>query len=302
MTDQNRLAAPDPTALLPTTRREWAALLAQLGVRPSKGLGQHFLYERGIVQRLVRQAGIGAGDLVLEIGPGLGILTSELLRRARGVVAVELDARLADHLRGLFAQQPHFRLVQGNALDLAAADLIPPGEEYVVAANLPYAVGAAVLRHLLEQPRRPRRLAVMLQKEVAERIVARPPEMSVLGVASQFYAAGRIAFDVPPAVFLPPPSVESAVVILDVHPTLPLPEPEHRRFFRVVNAGFRQKRKQVANSLAAELALPKETVVAWLTNAGIDPMRRAQTLSVAEWVELTRQAPPDLASPPGTAP
>jgi 16S rRNA (adenine1518-N6/adenine1519-N6)-dimethyltransferase len=213
----------DPTPELPATRRAWAAILAELGVRPSKGLGQHFLYERGIVQRLVRQAAIGRDDLVLEIGPGLGILTSELLGRAGRVVAVELDARLAAHLRRFFGADPRLRLVEGNALDLATADLIPPGEPFVVAANLPYAVGSAVIRHLLEQPHRPRRLAVMLQKEVAERIVARPPEMSILGVACQFYAEGRLAFDVPPEVFLPPPTVESAVILLDVRPEPLLP-------------------------------------------------------------------------------
>ena len=285
------MSTSDPTDRLPTSRREWVAMLERLGVRPSKGLGQHFLFERGIVQRMVRQAGIGSEDHALEIGPGLGILTSELLRRAGRVTAVELDRRLAEHLRQTFGAEPGFRLVEGDALEIATDDLIPPGEPFVVAANLPYAVGSAVLRHLLEQPHRPRRLTVMLQQEVAERLVARPPAMSVLGIAAQFYAEPRIAFAVPPAVFIPPPAVESAVAILDVRPELPLPEAEHARFFRVVNAGFRQKRKQVANSLTAELALPKEAVTAWLTDVGIDPMRRAQTLSVAEWVALTRAAP-----------
>ena len=276
---------------LPTSRRDWLVLLDRLGVRPSKGLGQHFLFERGIVQRMVRRAWIDSDDLVLEVGPGLGILTSELLRRSRAVTAVELDRRLAEHLRRTFGDDPRLRLVDGNALELATDDLIPPGEPFVVAANLPYAVGSAVLRHLLEQRHRPRRLTVMLQKEVADRLVARPPAMSVLGVAAQFYAATRIAFAVPPSVFIPPPSVESAVVILDVHAEPPLPDEEHGRFFRVVNAGFRQKRKQVANSLAAELDLPKETITDWLDGAGIDPMRRPQTLSIAEWVTLTRTAP-----------
>ncbi len=279
---------------LPTSRRDWSALLDRLGVRPSKGLGQHFLFERGVVQRMVRQAGIGPADRVLEIGPGLGILTSELLLRAGSVTAVELDHRLAEHLRRTFADEPRFRLVEGNALHLATDDLIPPGEPFQVAANLPYAVGSAVLRHLVEQPQRPHRLTVMLQMEVAQRLTARPPEMSVLAVATQFYAEPRIAFAVPPSVFLPPPTVESAVVILDVRPELPLPESEHRGFFRIVNAGFRQKRKQVANSLAAELRLPKSTTTAWLTAAGIDPMRRAQTLSVDEWLALTQTAPPEI--------
>ncbi|CAA9574539.1 MAG: SSU rRNA (adenine(1518)-N(6)/adenine(1519)-N(6))-dimethyltransferase [uncultured Thermomicrobiales bacterium] len=284
-------APRDPVGRLPSTRREWSALLALLGVRPSKGLGQHFLYERGIVQRLVRHAGIGPADRVLEIGPGLGILTSELLLRAGEVTAIELDRRLAAHLRETFGDEPRFRLVEGNALQTTTADLFADGDPFAVAANLPYAVGAAVVRHLLEQPHRPTRLAVMLQMEVAQRLTAEPGAMSVLGVAAQFYAEARIAFTVPPTVFIPPPAVESAVAILDVRPQLPLPETEHAAFFRVVNAGFRQKRKQVANSLAAELVLPKETVTAWLSGVGVDPMRRAQTLSVDEWVSLTRALP-----------
>ena len=265
--------------------------MAELGIRPSKGLGQNFLFERGIVQKLVRVAEVRPDDTVLEIGPGLGILTSELVRAARRVVAVELDRTLANHLRCVFGDDPRFSLVEGDVLDLAVADLVPPPEPYLLAANLPYSAGTAILRHVLESTHPPERLAVMLQLEVAERLVARPPAMSVLGVAVQFYAEGRIAFRVPPGVFIPPPTVESAVVVLDTKPP-PLPLAERARFFRIVNAGFRQKRKQVANSLAAELGLPKDAVVAWLASVGIDPMRRAQTLSVNEWVALTEAAPP----------
>lgn len=283
----------DPTLLLPASRRDWQALMQTLGIRPAKGLGQHFLFERGVVQRLVKQAGIGPADTVLEVGPGLGILTSELLARAGRVVAIELDPKLAEHLRQTFGGDPRFTLVEGDALDIDLGSLLAPGEEYVVAANLPYSVGSAVLRRLLESPRPPRRLTVMLQLEVAERLCAHPPEMSVLSVATQFFAEPRIVFRVAPTVFIPPPTVESAVAILDVRPEPPLPAEEQARFFRIVNAGFRQKRKQVANSLAAELDLPKDEVVAWLA-AGIDPSRRAQTLNVAEWVRLTTSAPPGV--------
>lgn len=277
--------------VLPSSRRDWAATLDRLGVRPSKGLGQHFLYERGIVQRMVRLAGIGLEDLVVEVGPGLGILTDELLRRAGEVTAIELDRRLAEHLRLVFGGNPRFHLIEGNALEMRTVDIVPEATPFTVVANLPYAVATAVLRHLLEQTPRPRRLALMVQKEVAERIVAGPPELTILGVASQFYTEPRIAFDVPPTVFIPPPKVESAVLILETRPILPLPDDERGMFFRIVNAGFRQKRKQVANALAAGLSLPKEDVSRWLSSVGIDPMRRAQTLSVQEWVTLTRAAP-----------
>lgn len=283
------------SATMPTSRREWSALLDRLGVRPSKGLGQNFLYERGIVQRMVKTAGIGADDLVLEIGPGLGILTDELLRRAGRVVAIELDRRLAAHLRVVFGDRPDFALVEGDALRVPIDDIVPPDTPFKVAANLPYAVATAVLRHLLNGRRRPERLVLMLQLEVAERLVARPPNLTIVGVATQFYAEPRIAFHVPPTVFIPPPKVESAVVVLDVRDQPPLPEERHRLFFRIVNAGFRQKRKQVANSLAAVLDQPKDVVTAWLRAAEVDPMRRAQTLSVADWVRLTELAPPSVA-------
>jgi len=266
--------------------------MTELGIRPNKGLGQHFLFERGLVERMVRQAGVSESDTILEIGPGLGILTSELLRKAGRVVAVELDRSLAAHLQAAFGDLPGFELVHGNALALSSDELIPPDEQFDVVANLPYSVGTAILRHLLEQPRKPRRLTVMLQKEVAERLTAQPPDMSILGVATQFFAEPRLAFTVPPEVFIPPPKVESAVVILDVREEQPLPEASQPLFFKIVNAGFRQKRKQIANSIADVLQLPKSDIAAWLEASGVAPTRRAETLSVDEWVTLTRSAPP----------
>jgi 16S rRNA (adenine1518-N6/adenine1519-N6)-dimethyltransferase len=265
--------------------------MTELGIRPNKGLGQHFLFERGVVERMVRVSAVAASDNVLEVGPGLGILTSELLRKAGRVVAVELDRALAAHLRAAFGDLPSFTLIEGNALAIPIADLFPPDEPFDVVANLPYSVGSAILRHLLEAERQPRRMTVMLQKEVAERLVGQPPEMSILGVATQFFASPRIAFDVAPAVFIPPPKVESAVVILDIHREPPLPRDVHPLFFKIVTAGFRQKRKQVANAIADVLQLPKADIAAWLGAAGIDPMRRAETLSVAEWVVLAQTAP-----------
>ena len=266
--------------------------MTELGIRPNKGLGQHFLFERGLVERMVRQAGVDEDDTVLEIGPGLGILTSELLRKAGRVVAVELDRSLAAHLRAAFGDMPNFELVNGNALSRSSDDLMPPGEPFDVVANLPDSVGTAILRHLLEQPRKPRRLTVMLQKEVAERLVAQPPDMTILSVATQFFAEPRLAFVVSPEVFIPPPKVESAVVILDVYDELPLPARDQPLLFKIVNAGFRQKRKQVANSIADVLRLPKNEVAAWLEASGVDPTRRAETLAVEEWVTLTGAAPP----------
>jgi 16S rRNA (adenine1518-N6/adenine1519-N6)-dimethyltransferase len=269
-------------------------LMSELGIRPNKGLGQHFLFERGLVERMVRQAGVTDRDTVLEIGPGLGILTSELLRKARRVIAVELDHSLIAHLQTAFGDVPGFDLVPGNALALSTGELFPAGEPFDVVANLPYSAGTAILRHLLEQPRKPRRLTVMLQREVADRLTAQPPDMSVLGVATQFFAEPRLAFTVSPEVFIPPPKVESAVVILEVRQQPPLPTELQPLFFKLVNAGFRQKRKQVANAIADVLQLPKAGIAEWLSSSDVDPTRRAETLSVAEWVTLTRSAPPDV--------
>jgi 16S rRNA (adenine1518-N6/adenine1519-N6)-dimethyltransferase len=263
-------------------------LMTELGIRPNKGLGQHFLFERGIVERMVRQAGITSSDTVLEVGPGLGILTSELLRKAHHVVAIERDPALVTHLQQVFGDFPSFSLVQGNALTLDCGDVVPSGVQFDVVANLPYSVGTAILRHLMEQPRKPRRITAMLQKEVAERLSAQPPDMSVLSVAAQYYAAPRMIFTVSPTVFIPPPTVESAVISMDMIQEPRLPEDQTERFFAVVNAGFRQKRKQLANSLSEVLELPKPIVAEWLLRSEIDPMRRAETLSLDDWIRLVK--------------
>jgi 16S rRNA (adenine1518-N6/adenine1519-N6)-dimethyltransferase len=213
---------PRPTTL-PTSRRDWAALLDRLGVRPKKGLGQNFLLERGIVEGMVRSLEVDRDDFVLEIGPGLGILTEALLASAGKVAAIALDRRLATHLRGEFGADSRFSLVEGDALAIDLAEIVPPDRDYLVAANLPYSVATAVLRRLLEEPHRPQRLAVMVQREVAERLVAQPPEMTILAVATRFYATARIAFPVPPSVFVPAPKVESAVVLLETRAEPPLP-------------------------------------------------------------------------------
>ena len=281
-------------SVLPGSRREWAALMTRLGIRPNKGLGQNFLYERGIVQRMVRTSRVTRADTVVEVGPGLGILTDELLRRAGRVIGIELDRGLASHLTAHFGDDPAFSLHHGDALRVDLDHVLAGVGQYKVAANLPYGVAAAVVRRFLEADKAPQQLTVMLQLEVAERLVATPPHMTILSVATQFYAQPRVAFHVPPTVFIPPPTVESAVAILDVKPDPPLLGAQRTFFFKVVNAGFRQKRKQIANSIAAELDLPKADVAVWLARAGIDATRRAQTLTVEDWIDVTLAAPDGL--------
>lgn len=259
-------------------------LLRQLELRPSKALGQHFLHDPKIVRRIADLAGLTPDDLVVEIGPGLGFLTRELAAHAGKVIAIELDVRLADYLRRRFAST-NVEIVHGDALMVDYAGLTG-GRPYQVVANLPYSVATAIIERLLSDHHPPERLVVMVQREVAERLAARPPDMALLSVAAQFYATPRIAFRIGAGAFVPPPKVESAVIVLERREKTPLPREEHARFFRVVRAGFAQRRKRLANALAAGLGLPKEAVESALATASIDPARRAETLEVEEWLRL----------------
>jgi 16S rRNA (adenine1518-N6/adenine1519-N6)-dimethyltransferase len=275
----------------PMQRGDWIATLGALGIRPSRALGQNFLVEPSVVERIAAAAEIQPGETVIEVGPGLGILTRELLRTAGRVVAIELDRDLAAHLRHNLAGRTPLELVESDALKVDLGRLLAPDETYSIVANLPYSSASAIIRFFLEQPHPPRRMTVMVQREVAERLVASPPSMSILSVATQFYASGEIAFHVPPGAFVPSPKVESSVVTLDVRTSLALPPDARGQLFALVNAGFRHKRKTLANSLADETREPKSVVAERLAVVGIDPLRRAQTLSLDEWLDVARAWP-----------
>jgi 16S rRNA (adenine1518-N6/adenine1519-N6)-dimethyltransferase len=220
------------------------------------------------------------------VGPGLGVLTGHLLQAGANVVAIELDRDLVPYLRRTFDDLGTLTVIEADALNVRIDEILPPDVPYTVVANLPYSIASAVLMHFLEQTRPPSSMTVMVQREVADRLVARPPEMTVLGVAAQVLSAPERAFLVAPESFLPPPRVESAVLTLRPLGESLLAAERRPLFFQLVNGGFRHKRKQVLNSLAFELDLPKEEIAARLTRAGVDPMRRAQTLSVDEWLTV----------------
>lgn len=259
----------------------WRERMATLGLTPSKGMGQNFLHDRGIVRRIADSAGIGPEDTVLEVGPGLGILTEELAARAQRVVAVELDDRLAQHL--LDIMPGNVEIMHADALEIDPPSLVGP--EYLVVANLPYSVGTAVVRRMQEANPPPRSLTVMLQREVAERMAAAPPEMSLLAIGVQFYGVPRIQFRVGGGAFIPAPNVESAVLHIESRP-LPLPRAEHVDFFRVVTSGFAQRRKQLVNTLMAGLFIDRPTVIAALETARVPPTERAERLTVEDWVRV----------------
>lgn len=262
--------------------QSWKDRLAALGLSPSKALGQNFLHDRAVVQRIVESAGIAPHDVVIEVGPGLGIMTEELASRASQVIAIELDSQLAAYLPTVMPA--NVTIVEADALLVDPSQLA--GDSYLVVANLPYSSGTAIVRHLQESQPPPRSLTVMLQREVAERMAARSPYMSILAVAVQFYGSPKVLFRVGGGAFVPAPRVESAVIRIDSHAP-PLPPEMHPLFFRILAAGFGQRRKQLANALSAGLSLSRTEVHTALHRASIQPTERAERLSVDDWVRLT---------------
>jgi 16S rRNA (adenine1518-N6/adenine1519-N6)-dimethyltransferase len=283
-----------PQGNAPPSVRE---LLSKYGLHPRKGMGQHFLADPNILRKIVGAAELVPGAVVLEIGPGLGTLTRWLAQAAGRVVAVELDEGMIGLLREELAHLPNVKLVHGDILELDPVALIrdpqssSPGSSlaYAVVANLPYYITSAAIRHLLEAKPPPQRLVLTVQYEVARRIVAEPGEMSLLAVSVQFYGQPRIVARIPAGAFVPSPKVDSAVVRVDTYSAGPVRVPDVETFFRVVRAGFGQKRKQLKNALGAGLGLSPAAIAAAMSQAGIEPQRRAQTLSLAEWVGLVRE-------------
>jgi 16S rRNA (adenine1518-N6/adenine1519-N6)-dimethyltransferase len=272
---------------------EVAALLKQYHLRPKKSLGQNFLTDEHALAEIVASAGITREDVVVEIGAGLGGLTRHLAAAARHVVAVEIDQSLLPALHAVLAHEayPNCSIVHGDILQLDPAKLIDqsPSPHYKVVANIPYYITSAIIRHVLEAAIRPKTLVLTMQLEVAQRLVAQPDDMSLLAVSVQFYGAPKIVQRIEAGAFYPAPEVDSAVVRIDLPDTPLFPAVEAEAFFRVAKAGFGQKRKQLHNALKVGLALPGEQINAMLTAAGIDPTRRAETLSLPEWMRLTER-------------
>ncbi len=262
-------------------------ILHRYGLEPRRELGQHFLVDQRALARIVAAAELTVADTVLEIGAGVGNLTRLLAGQAGRVVAVEVDRRFLPVLEAELADRPNVRLVSGDILALDPSELMEEGP-YQVVANLPYAITSAVLRHLLEARVPPQRMVVTVQREVAERIVARSGRMSLLAVSVQFYGRPQLLFRLRPGAFYPPPEVESAVVRIDRHPRPLVEVADVDGFFQVVRAGFSQPRKQLINSLAHGLGIPSGEAADALRQAGIDPRTRAERLGLEDWARLAR--------------
>jgi 16S rRNA (adenine1518-N6/adenine1519-N6)-dimethyltransferase len=262
-----------------------SALLRQHGLRPDKAMGQNFLIDEAHLQRIVQDAGVTADDEVLEVGAGLGSLTRHLAVKAKRVVAVELDGKLLPILRETVLDAGNVEIVHGDILQLRLADFLQtPG--FLVVANIPYYLTSNLIRFLLEHQPRPGRLAITIQREVAERACAVPPEMSLLALSVQLYGTPRIAHHIPAGAFYPAPKVDSALLIVNLFPESRLPEEKINAFFKIAKAAFSQKRKTLANSLASLPDWTKEQAAERLQAAGIDPRRRPQTLDFEEWGRL----------------
>jgi 16S rRNA (adenine1518-N6/adenine1519-N6)-dimethyltransferase len=255
-------------------------------VTPKKALGQNFLTDNGVLQRIVEESGIEPGDAVLEIGAGPGMLTRALAGRARRLIAVELDRRLVPQLRRQFAERPEVEVMEADILRVDLRELFPEGGEVVV-GNIPYYLTGALLPRLLDEPPRPRRIVLLVQREVAERWTA-PTCESVATLAVKTFTDARLAFTVPALAFDPPPKVESALVVMDVLSAPRVSGVDLRAFFAFAERVFQFRRKQLGSSLARVTGRPAAEVAERLRAAGVEPARRPQELSVADWDAVYR--------------
>jgi len=253
---------------------------------PNKSLGQHWLRDRGVLAHIADCADVQKTDTVLEIGPGLGTLTSELLRRSEKVVAVEFDEALARKLPAQFPGK-NLEVIQSDILSFDLSGM-PAG--YKVVANVPYYITSKIVQLLMTAENKPSIAVLLVQKEVAERLAAKPGDMSILAISAQIFAEVTLGDIVPAAMFTPPPKVDSQVVILKLRDKPFLSDISEKEFFRMVKAGFSAKRKKLRSSLAGGLGISKDESVALLQKAGVNPEARAESLRLEEWAALARVA------------
>lgn len=265
-----------------------ADLLKRYGLRADKRLGQNFLQDPYALKKIVQAAEALPTDTVLEIGPGLGSLTRYLAAAAQKVIAIELDEKLFPPLEAVIAPYNNIQLVHGDILEIEPIEIIDQ-QDYLVVANIPYYITSAAIRHLLESEPKPRRIVLTIQKEVAERICAAPGDMSLLALSVQVYGQPRIAAHIPAGAFFPAPKVDSSVLVVDIYPEPFVNENLLDTFFRLIKAGFSQKRKKLRNSIAAGMHKSPAETEKLLRAADIDPQRRAETLSLEEWGKLSYQ-------------
>ena len=288
-----------PERLQPPTPGQLRRLLAAERLRPRKALSQNFLTDPATLEAIVAAAELAPGDRVVEVGPGLGVLTRRLLAAGASVLAVELDARLAAYLRRELGGVPGFDLIEADALAIHPRDCFP-GAEFKLVANIPYHITSPLLHAFLDGERPPSLTVLLVQLEVAQRVAAPPGQMSYLSVFVQNVTEAEVVARVPAASFEPAPDVDSAILRLRRRPVPEVAEgPGREVLYRVAQAGFRQRRKQLHNALGRELPIGGPDLEAALTVCEIERDRRAQTLTLPEWACLSKRLGPLLPTTDG---
>jgi len=275
-------------------KSEVKKMLKKHNLRPSKRLGQNFLVDKGVVRKIIEAADLQPDDIVLEIGPGLGVLTRELAKKAKKVIAVEKDKNMVEILAETLKNFKNVEIIHGDIRKKTPGVFSStPGVEtgYKVVANLPFYLTAPAIRKFLESVEvRPQQMVLVVQKEVAQRICAKVPDMNLLAVSVQFYAEPEIISYISKKSFWPQPKVDSAII--KIAPFKIRRGSELRQlFFKIVRAGFSQPRKQLANNFSKMLKLDKEKVKEWLLKNDIQPSQRAETLTINDWLKLRRSFP-----------
>ena len=260
------------------------ALLAKHGAKPSKGLGQNFLVNEAILANILKAANVSKEDTVVEVGPGLGVLTKALAEQAGYVIAIEKDASMVQILKDTLREYNNVEIIHGDALKVTSYEL--QVTRYKVVANIPYYLTSPLMRKFIESKNQPEQMVLMVQKEVAQRICSKPPRMSLLAVSVQFYAEAKIVAKVPKKYFWPSPKVDSAVI--SIIPKQEKPSVDADAFFTVVKAGFSQPRKQLANNFSVAFKKDRPNIEAWLFQNNINPKQRAETLTLQDWINLTQ--------------
>ncbi|MSU54712.1 MAG: ribosomal RNA small subunit methyltransferase A [Candidatus Staskawiczbacteria bacterium] len=256
-------------------------LLEKYGAKPSKGLGQNFLVHGLTLAKIIEAGQVNSSDTVLEIGPGIGTLTRELAKHAKQVIAIEKDSMMVKILKETLKDCPNVKVIHGDALTHNYSLLTT---NYKLVANLPYYIASPVIRKFLETSHRPEQMVLMVQKEVAQRICANPPDMSILAISVQFYATAKVMFSVNKEKFWPSPKIDSAIIKIAPHNAgLTVPA---ELFFTIVKAGFSHPRKQLANNFSMTLKISREDVETWLSKNNLQPNQRAETLSIQNWIDL----------------
>ncbi len=274
-----------------TLKKEAQDLLKKYGIRPLKKFGQNFLINRSVLNKIISAADLNKKDVVLEVGPGIGILTREIAKQAGEVIAIEKDRKMCELLKDGLKDFNNVNIIQDDVLKIGKLKV----KNYKVVANLPFYITSPVIRKFLEvgeaEPQHLKEMVLMVQKEVAQRICSKPPQMSILAVSVQFYAEVKIISYVSKKSFWPQPKVDSAIIKI-------MPKKDWARsgldqygicrFFEIVKAGFSQPRKQLANNLSKKLDLERKEVEEWLSENDIKPSQRAETLNVKDWINLTK--------------